>query len=92
MPKQWGKFAAASLAMKICQTGVPERIYEDMFTNTYLLKRKPGRLFGFDSSKTALGRAISRNWIGSTLGNIKSAWTDSHLSNYQIRRLLKKTF
>jgi len=30
-PKQWGKFAAASLDMKICQTGVPERIYEDMF-------------------------------------------------------------
>jgi len=49
-----------------------------MFKNTYTLSRKQGRQFGFDASKTAQGRAITKNWIGSMLGNIKSSWTDSN--------------
>jgi len=32
------------------------------------------------------------SYVICSLGNIKSVWTDSHLSNDQIRRLLKKTF
>jgi len=32
--KQWGKFAAASLAMKIHQTGVPERIHPQQETRS----------------------------------------------------------
>jgi len=91
-PRQWGKFAASSLAIKIRQNKAPVNIYSTIFTNTYSITRKQGRLFGFDSSKTMQGRAITRNWIGTTLGAIKSPWTGDILSNDQIRRLLKKTF
>jgi len=63
-----------------------------VFKNTYSLARKPGRLFGFDSSKTLQGRGQTKNWIGNTLGDIKSSWTNDDLSNDQIRRLLKRTF
>jgi len=86
--RQWDKFAASSLAIKIWQTKVPEKIYVDIFKNTYTLNRKEGRLFGFDSSKTAQGRAMTKNWIGSTLG----PWTDTEMSNDQIRRLIKRSF
>jgi len=90
-PRQWGKFAAASWAIKIWQSKVPEKVYGNIFENTYTLSRKHGCLFEFDSSKTAQGRAMTKNWIGSTLGSIKSSWTDLDLSNDQIRRLLKRT-
>jgi len=91
-PRQWGKFAAASLAIKIRQSEVPVNVHANIFKNTYTLNRKQGRLFGYDSSKTVQGRAMTKNWIGTTLGNIKSPWIDVVLSNDQIRRLLKRTF
>jgi len=80
------------LAIKIRQSEVPTNIHFCIFKNTYTLSRKPGRLFGFDSSKISQGRASTKNWIGIMLGNIKSSWTNAMLSNDQIRRLLKKTF
>jgi len=48
--------------------------------------------FGFDSSKTKIGRQITRNWCGSVLEQIKVAWSNSQLSNDRIRMLLKSTF
>jgi len=47
---------------------------------------------GYDSSKTLSGHAQAKNWIVSALGDIKSSWTDSELSDDVIRRLLKKMF
>jgi len=90
-PKLLGKFATASLAIKIRQAKAPLGLYEEIFKNTYAETRKPGRLFGFDSSRVSVGRSMTKNWIGQTLGHIKTAWTESHLSNDQIRRLLKRT-
>lgn len=91
-PRQWENFVASSLAIKIRQTCVPEKIYGNIFKNTYTLSRKEGRLFGYDSSKTVQGRAMSKYWIGSILGTIKTPRTDSNMSNDQICRLLKRTF
>jgi len=54
-PKKWSRFAAASLAIKIRQSQLPQRLHEDIFRNTYVVSRKPGRLFGYDSSKTMVG-------------------------------------
>jgi len=48
--------------------------------------------FGYDNSNTVIGRAMTRNWIGQAFGHIQSSWTDTNLSNDQIRRMLKKTF
>jgi len=81
-----------SLIMKIRRTQLPVMVYNDVFKKTYTLARKPGRLFGYDSLKTLSGHAQTKNWIGSALGDIKSSWTDSKLSDDQIQRLLKKTF
>jgi len=91
-PRQWGKFAASSLAIKICQTKAPAKLYADIFNNTYTINRKEGRLFGYDSSKTTQGIAMTKNWTSSTLGAIKSPWTDTELSNDPIHSLLKRTF
>jgi len=48
--------------------GLQWRIQEQL----YSLARKPGRLFGYDSLKILSGRAQTKNWIGSALGDIKS--------------------
>jgi len=88
----WAKFAAVSLIMKIRRDRLPVMIFNNVFKNTYVIARKPGRLFGFDSSKMSHGRAITKNWIGTAIGDIKSRWTENELDNDQIRRLLKKTF
>jgi len=91
-PRMWGKFATASLAIKIRQAQKPQRVYEEIFKNTYSKARKHGLLFGYDNSKTRISRQMTKNWVGQALGEIKYPWTDSTLSNDQIRRLLKKTF
>jgi len=65
-----------SLIMKIRRTQLPVMVNNDLFKNTYTLARKPGRLFGYDSSKTFSGRGQTKNWIVSALGDIKSSWTD----------------
>jgi len=61
-PKLWGKFAMASLAMKIRQAKAPTGLYCEIFENTYAETRKPGRLFGFDSSRVSVGRSMTKNW------------------------------
>jgi len=91
-PKLWCRFAAASLAIKVRQSREPRYLHDEFFLNTYTEARKPGRLFGYDSSKGMIGRSQTKNWIGQTLGQIKNPWTTSSLSNDQIRRLLKRTF
>jgi len=48
-PRQWGKFAAASLAIKIRQSEVPVNVHANIFNNTFTQNRKQGRLFGYDS-------------------------------------------
>lgn len=91
-PKIWCRFAAASLAIKVRQSREPRYLCDNFFQNTYAEARKPGRLFGFDSSRGMVGRSQTKNWIGQTLGLIKTPWTSSDLSNDQIRGLLKRTF
>jgi len=91
-PGSWAKFAAVSLVMKVRQNKLPTRIFDTVLENTYTITRKPGRLFGYDSSKTLQGKALTKNWIGKALGDIKTPWTGSDLNNDRIRRLLKKTF
>lgn len=91
-PKKWCRFAAASTAIKIKQSQLPQRLHENIFRNTYAVARKPGRLFGYDSSKSLVGRSSTKNWIGQTPGQIQPSWTNSLMSNDQIRRMLKRTF
>jgi len=91
-PKQWSRFAASSLAIKVKQNQTPQYLKDEIFKNTYTVARKPGRLFGFDDSKSMIGRSLTRNWIGQSLGQIQASWTNMNLNNDQIRRMLKRTF
>jgi len=91
-PKTWMRYAMCSLAIKVWLHGKPDGLRQTMFTNTFRKNRHVGRLFGYDSSTTKLGRCLTKNWIGSSFGMIQEAWTDRDLNNDQIRILLKKTF
>jgi len=90
-PKTWMRYAACSLAMKIWQHGKPDGL-QSIFENTFRKSRFMGRLYGYDSSSTKIGRCITKNWIGSTLGMIKQPWTESEMNSDQLRIFLKKTF
>jgi len=63
-----------------------------MFANSFTQQRKTGQLFSYDSTKTLIGRSITRNWRGKCIGRVKVPWTTQDLNKDQIRRLLKKVF
>jgi len=45
--------------------------------------RQPGRLFGFDCSSTQLGRSMTRNRIGLSIGHLTDpSWTQSVMSDF----------
>jgi len=90
-PKTWMRYAACSLAMKIWQHGKPEGL-QSIFENTFRKGRSVGRLYGYDSSATKIGRCVTKNWIVSTLSMIKQPWTESEMNSDQLRIFLKKTF
>jgi len=90
-PKTWMRYAACSLAIKIRLSGKPDGL-QSIFDNTFGKSRSVGRLFGYDNSSTKVGRCITKNWIGSTLGMIKQPWTESEMNSDQLRIFLKKTF
>jgi len=91
-PKLWCRFACASFLMKMWYSGYPTLLKSSAYSNTYTKVRYPGQIFRFDSSKTKIGRQITKNWCGSVLGQIKVAWSNDPLSNDRIRMLLKSTF
>jgi len=49
-------------------------------------------MFGYDTSKSKIGRQITRNWIGGVIGLINEPWTGKERTKDNIRQLMKKTF
>jgi len=91
-PKLWCKFSCAMTLMKIWNNNAPTSLRQSAFANTYLKDRYPGLIYGFDASKTRIGKQVTRNWCGSVLSEIKVPWTNSQLSKDRLRVLLKSTF
>jgi len=91
-PDKWMKYTMASVFMNMYYSKQPKRLLEDMTTNLYSKRRKEGFQYAFDTSKTKIGRKISRNWLGQTLCNINSSWSNRHLSKDAVRVLLKKSY
>jgi len=91
-PRVWSKFACASFTMKMWYSGLPNGLKTTAFSNTFTKSRYPGLLFGFDSSKTKVGRQMTKNWCGSVLSQIKVPWHNTVLSKDRIRLLLKSVF
>lgn len=91
-PRLWCRFACASFLMKMWYSGYPALLKLSAFSNTYTKARYPGLIYGFDSSKTKVGKQITKNWCGAVLEQIKVPWSNNLLSNDRIRLLLKSTF
>jgi len=51
-----------------------------------------GYVYSFDSSRTKIGKQMTRNWIGKAIGEITITWSDRLLSKDLVRVLLKKSF
>lgn len=88
----WCKFACASFLMNTWMSGSPLSLNWKVFQNTYTNDRHQGLLYGFDSTRTKIGRQITKNWCGSVLSQIKVPWTTSLLSKDRIRTIMKTTF
>jgi len=91
-PNLWAKYAGCSMMMNLRMQGQPIRMLTDLNTNLYTKGRKEGRLYGFDSSKSKLGKQMTRNWIGHVLGTVDEPWTNRTMNKDQIRLLVKKYF
>jgi len=91
-PRTWCKFSCATILMKIWNSGVPARLHQSAFSNTYHKSRYQGLLFGYDSSVTKVGRQITKNWCRSVLSEVKIPWTNRQLSKDRLRVLLKSAF
>jgi len=88
----WCQFSAATILMKVWQTGHPSILKDSFFINTYTKSRSPGLLFGFDTSSRKIGRQLTSNWCGGVLSQINVPWTNDLLSKDRIRTLLKSVF
>jgi len=61
---------------------------ETAFGNQFTKSHQDEQLFAYDKSKLSFIRAITKNWIGMTFGQIKNARTNKLLNNDQISVLI----
>jgi len=79
----------ASAYLNFYNTKEPTKLLQNTSKNTYHKTRKKGYLYGYDASKTKIGKQSSTNWIGSALKCIDEPWSDKQLSKDALRILLK---
>jgi len=91
-PDKWTHYSMASAFLNFFNTKEPEKLLQNISKNTYSKTRKTGFLYGYDASKSKIGKQVSRNWIGSALRFIEEPWTENQLSKDSIRTLLKRSF
>jgi len=91
-PDKWARFALASLYLNMYNRKEPKTLLREASANCYTKRRKRGYIYSYDSSKTKIGKQMTKNWIGSALGEITNPWCDQSLSKDSVRVLLKKSF
>jgi len=91
-PDKWTKFAIASLFLNMYGCNEPPTLLRQMSSNTYGKNRKPGYIYSFDSSRTKVGKQITKNWLGSAINDFSAPWSDRCLSKDSVRIFLKKMF
>jgi len=91
-PDKWSKFALSSLFINSYNFNQTSSIIQHMSTNFYSKRRKPGFIYAYDSSKTKIGKQITKNWIGHALCCLEFPWSDRTLSKDAIRIALKKSY
>jgi len=77
--------------MKMWSLGYPAAFKDDAFSNTYFKAGYPGLITGFDSSRTKVGKQMTKNWGGSVLSQVKVHWSNEQISQDKIRGLLKSS-
>jgi len=91
-PDKWSKFSLSSLFLNSYNSDKFSSITQQMSTNFYSKRRKPGFNYAYDSSKTKNGKQMTKNWIGQALCSLDFPWTDRLLSKDAIRIALKKSY
>jgi len=91
-PELWCKFSCASTLMRMQFSGYPVKLKADTFSNTFVKSRYPGLLFGYDSSKTKVGKQMTRNLCAGVLSQIKVPKTNNPMTKDRLRVLLEFTF
>jgi len=65
-PTVWSKYQTASIAIKTITPGMPERLDQNMLRNSYVERRRRGRLKFYDGSIFKIGRQmINKKWLTS---------------------------
>jgi len=91
-PDKWAKFSLASLFLNMCRNGKPSNLLQQMSLNTYQKRRKPGFVYSYDSSRSKIGKQMTKNWLGSAINELPSPWSDRNLSKNSVRVFLKKAY
>lgn len=90
-PKQWSKYAIASIVIKCLTSNKPTNLVNFLRETMYIDQRFPDAAKFYDNSR----RKIGKQKLGNNLGfmqAIKDDWLGQDLDNHKIRRILKKTF
>jgi hypothetical protein len=90
-PKQWAKYAMATVVMKCLKTGEPSVLKQLIQETIYTERRRPHIGKFYNNAKGKIGRQKIGNGLD-FFNAIKDDWLDMDLSNDAIRRLLKRTF
>ncbi len=90
-PKQWAKYAMATVVIKCLKTGEPSMLRFFITETLYTERRHPHIGKFYNNAKGKIGRQKLGNGLD-FFNAIKDNWLGMDLSNDAIRRLLKRTF
>jgi len=90
-PIQWVKFLTASKVIKIIRDEQPKSLHDRLHQTKYEEPRKPGIGLFYDKSKRKPGKQALNNRLD-LFKDLKIPWTNTKLSNDEIRMEMKKCF
>ena len=91
LPKQWAKFSAAAIAIKILRKEALKALFNSLQETVYIERRSPHLAKFYDNSKGKIGRQKFGNCL-QFMSAIQTNWHGLHLSDNRIRTILKNTF
>jgi len=89
-PTVWSKYQTASIAIKAITSGQPARLMQNMTRNSYVERRRRGRLKFYDGSRLRIGRQMIDNRL-CFMNDLDYDWLTG-TSDDRLRIELKKHF
>jgi len=90
-PDEWADFAVSKMFVHTMLNCKPERIHQNILSQSYSENRKPGLMFVFDASQKKIGRQAIQNRLSTLSKKIKMSWTFGATKD-QVRIGLKRSF